>query len=167
MLLAIGLASAASAEGDLFAALKISRMEGSLTAPSFVLKTLDGQMLDSGRLSGKVVVLNFWATWCGPCKEEMPALERLHRSFDPTQVVVLAVTTDLDRAGIRAFMNQHHLTLPVLMDEERDVSLKFLVRWLPTTVLIGRNGALVGRAVGPRAWDSPQAMALVRELLTR
>jgi hypothetical protein len=64
-------------------------------------------------------------------------------------------------------MNQHHLTLPVLMDEERDVSLKFLVRGLPTTVLIGRNGALVGRAVGPRAWDSPQAMALVRELLTR
>jgi thiol-disulfide isomerase/thioredoxin len=160
-----GAAPVATADADAFATMKISRSKAVTEAPVFHLKTLDGQEIDSGSLRGKVVVLNFWATWCGPCKEEMPSLERLRRSFDPKQVVLLAVTTDLERTGIRAFMKQLDLTFPVLMDEDRDVSTMFMVRGLPTTVLIGRDGTLIGRAVGPRAWDSPQSAALVNELL--
>jgi thiol-disulfide isomerase/thioredoxin len=164
-LFSAGVAPDALADADAFTAMKISRSQAVTEAPVFHLKTLDGQEIDSGSLRGKVVVLNFWATWCGPCKEEMPSLERLRRSFDPKQVVLLAVTTDLERTGIRAFMKQLDLTFPVLMDEDRDVSTMFMVRGLPTTVLIGRDGALVGRAVGPRAWDSPQSVALVKDLL--
>jgi thiol-disulfide isomerase/thioredoxin len=165
MLLSAGVAPVATADADMFAAMKINRAKTVTEAPVFRLKTLDGHEVDSGSLRGKVVVLNFWATWCGPCKEEMPALERLRRSFDPKQVVLLAVTTDLERAGIRAFVKQLDLTFPVLLDEERDASTMFMVRGLPTTVLIGRDGTLVGRAVGPRDWDSPQSVALVKELL--
>ena len=160
-----GVVPVATADADSFAAMKISRSPAVMEAPVFRLKTLDGQEIDSSSLRGKVVLLNFWATWCGPCKEEMPALERLRRSFDPNQVALLAVTIDLQRAGIRAFMKQLDLTFPVLLDEDRDVSAMFLVRGLPTTVLIGRDGTLIGRAVGPRAWDSPQSVALVKDLL--
>ncbi len=155
-------ASAVSA--DPLTVLKISRSLSSAEAPIFSLKQLDGQTVHSKDLRGKVVVLNFWATWCGPCKEEMPALDRLRRQFDPNDLAVYTVTTDLQRDGITAFMSHLELGLPVLLDEDKDVSSAFLVRGLPTTVLIGRDGTLAGRAVGPRAWDSPEAVALVRAL---
>lgn len=149
---------------DPIKALKISRTASGSETPAFSLIQLDGQEVHSKDLRGKVVVLNFWATWCGPCKEEMPALERLRRQFDQKDVAFYTVTTDLQREGIKAFLGHLGIGLPVLLDEDKDVSSAFLVRGLPTTVLIGRDGKLVGRAVGPRAWDSPEAVALVRAL---
>jgi peroxiredoxin len=79
-------------------------------------------------------------------------------------VVLLSVTTDHQREGIQAFMRHLGLALPVLLDEDREVSGSFMVRGLPTTFLIGKDGKVVGRAVGPRAWDSPEAVALVTRL---
>lgn len=165
-LLACAVVPSALAEAvlDPIKALKISRTASGSEAPVFSLTQLDGQEVQSKDLRGKVVVLNFWATWCGPCKEEMPALDRLRRQFDQKDVAVYTITTDLQRDGIKAFMDHLGLGLPVLLDEDKDVSSAFLVRGLPTTVLIGRDGKLVGRAVGPRAWDSPEAVALVRAL---
>lgn len=154
----------AEAVRDPIEVLKISRTASGSEAPDFSLTQLDGQEVQSKDLRGKVVVLNFWATWCGPCKEEMPALDRLRRQFDQKDVAFYTITTDLQRDGIKAFMDRLGLGLPVLLDEDKDVSSAFLVRGLPTTVLIGRDGNLVGRAVGPRAWDSPEAVALVRAL---
>lgn len=145
--------------------LKLSRSGSGTAMPVFSLTALDGQTVHSKDLRGKVVVLNFWATWCGPCKEEMPALERLRRQFDRKGVVFYTITTDLQRDGIKAFLGHLGLGLPVLLDEDKDVSSAFLVRGLPTTVLIGRDGKLVGRAVGPRAWDGPEAVALIQTLL--
>lgn len=150
---------------DPFSVLKLSRLAAGTKAPSFKLPSLEGQEISSHMLAGKVVLLNFWATWCGPCKDEMPSLQRLQQQFDPRQFVVVAVTTDLQLAGIKHFMRQAGLTFPTLLDEEKEVSGAFLVRGLPTTVLIGKDGTLVGRAVGPRAWDSPEAVALIKGLV--
>jgi len=150
---------------DPFAALKVSRAGLGTAAPAFTLKTVEGREVSSKDLAGKTVLLNFWATWCGPCKDEMPALERLRRQFDPDAFVILAVTTDIQRGGIRTFVNQLGLGFPVLLDEDRDVSVAFTVRGLPTTILIGKDGKLVGRAAGPREWDSPQAVALIRSMV--
>jgi thiol-disulfide isomerase/thioredoxin len=133
--------------------------------PPFSLTTLDGRSVHSKDLKGKVVLLNFWATWCGPCKEEMPSLERLRRQFTPQEFALLTVTTDLQREGIKLFLSHLGLGLPVLLDEDKETSAAFMVRGLPTTVLIGQDGTVIGRAVGPRDWDSPDAIALVASLL--
>ena len=151
--------------GDPFVSLKMSRMPtGSVAAP-FELTTLDGTVVKFGELAGKVVLVNFWATWCGPCKEEMPSLARLQKQLDPAQFVLLTVTTDLQRQGIAHFISQFGVGLPVLFDEDQEVSRSFMVRGLPTTIVIARDGTLVGRAVGPRAWDSPEAVAVMRQAM--
>ncbi len=151
--------------GDLFTSLKMSRLPaGSMAAP-FELATLDGKVVKSSELAGKVVLVNFWATWCGPCKEEMPSLARLQQQLDPSRFTMLTVTTDLQRQGIAHFLSQLGVSLPFLFDEDQEVSRSFMVRGLPTTIVIARDGALVGRAVGPRAWDSADALAMMRQVL--
>ena len=150
---------------DPFTSLKMSWLPaGSMTAP-FELTTLDGKVVKSSELAGKVVLVNFWATWCGPCKEEMPSLARLQKRLDPAEFTLLTVTTDLQRQGITHFLSQLGVSLPVLFDEDQEVSRSFMVRGLPTTVVIARDGTLVGRAVGPRAWDSPEAVAVMRQIM--
>jgi len=151
--------------GDPFVALKMNRLPaGSIAAP-FELTTLDGKVVKSDDLTGKVVLVNFWATWCGPCKEEMPSLARLQKQLDSTHFVLLTVTTDLQRQGIAHFLSQLGVSLPVLFDEDQEVSRSFMVRGLPTTIMIARDGTLAGRAVGPRAWDSPEAVAVMRQVM--
>jgi thiol-disulfide isomerase/thioredoxin len=150
---------------DPFVSLKMSRLPtGSMAAP-FELSTLDGKVVKLSELTGKVVLVNFWATWCGPCKEEMPSLARLQKQLDPAQFILFTVTTDMQRQGIAHFLSQLGVSLPVLFDEDQEVSRSFMVRGLPTTIVIARDGTLVGRAVGPRAWDSPEALALMRQVM--
>lgn len=163
MMAALSLLGALSAASpDPFSALKISRVAAGIEAPRFALSGLDGTSVHSASWRGKVVVVNFWATWCGPCKDEMPALARLRQAVDPRTVEVVTITTDMQRDGIQAFLGHLGLTLSVLLDEQQDVSRSFMVRGLPTTVIIGKDGKEVGRAVGPRAWDSPEAVAMIR-----
>ena len=157
--------SAASPAGDPFGALGVMRMPAEIPVVPFDLKSLDGATLGSEHLAGKVVLLNFWATWCGPCKEEMPSLARLQSHFDPRQVLVVTVTTDLYPQGIRQFLDHLGVKLPVLFDEDQELSRLFMVRGLPTTVLIDQGGHPIGRAVGPRAWDSQESIAVVRQVL--
>jgi len=95
----------------------------------------------------------------------MPSLARLQSQFDPEQVRIVTVTTDLYPQGIKQFLDHLGLDLPVLFDEDQEVSRLFTVRGLPTTVVIGRDGHAIGRAVGPRSWDSRESIALVREVL--
>ncbi|HEU4684818.1 MAG TPA: TlpA disulfide reductase family protein [Nitrospira sp.] len=156
--------AAAPAASDPYATLHITRFAVGTPAVSFDLKGLDGS-LASRDLAGKMVLLNFWATWCGPCKEEMPSLARLQNRFDPSLVRVVTVTADHHPSGIKQFLNHLGITLPVLFDDDQEVSRAFMVRGLPTTVLIGPDGHVVGRAVGPRAWDSEESVALVRQIL--
>jgi len=159
--------AASDRAADPAVALRISRTGMGSDMPGFNLTALDGRPIRSSDLKGKVVVLNFWATWCGPCKEEMPALDRLRKRFDSQEVAVLTVTTDAQRDGIADFLKQLGLSLPVLLDESREVSDVFTVRGLPTTFVIGKDGKMVGRAVGPRVWDGQDAVALVQMLRDR
>lgn len=152
---------------DSFVPFKMSRLPaGSMVTP-FELMALDGKVVKSSELAGKVVLVNFWATWCGPCKEEMPSLARLQKQLDPAQFTLVTVTTDIQRQGIAHFLSQLGVSLPVLFDEDQEVSRSFMVRGLPTTIVIASDGRLVGRAVGPRAWDSPEAVAVMRQVMER
>lgn len=150
---------------DPFVSLKMTRLPAGTMAAPFELTTLDGKIVKSSELAGKVVLVNFWATWCGPCKEEMPSLARLQQQLDPAHFVMLTITTDLQRQGIAHFLSQLGVSLPVLFDEDQEVSRSFMVRGLPTTIVITRNGSLAGRAVGPRAWDSPEAVAVMQQMM--
>ena len=159
------LTHATAAVSDPFAALRVTRISTGSPIAEFDLRALDGRTVRSKELTGKVVLLNFWATWCGPCKEEMPSLARLQSQFDPAQFQVVTVTADMHPQGIKQFLDHRGIRLPVLFDEHEDVSRSFMVRGLPTTVLITQDGRAIGRAVGPRAWDSEESVALVRHVL--
>ena len=150
---------------DPFPSLKMSRLPAGSQAVPFELTTLDGKVVRLRDLAGKVVLVNFWATWCGPCKEEMPSLARLQQQLDPKKFVLLTVTTDLQRQGIAQFLSHVGVTVPVLFDEDQEVSRSFMVRGLPTTIVIAQDGMLAGRAVGPRAWDSPESVAFMRQIM--
>ncbi len=156
---------AATAASDPFAALRVTRITAGAPIVAFDLQGLDGGTVRSKELAGKVVLLNFWATWCGPCKEEMPSLAKLQSQFDPTQFQVVTITTDMHPLGIKQFLDHLGIRLPVLFDQHEDVSRSFMVRGLPTTILITQDGRAIGRAVGPRAWDSDESVALVRHVL--
>ena len=164
-LVASSLLHGASTGVDPFAAFGVTHVAPGAQETAFDLKALDGATLGSQELAGKVVVLNFWATWCGPCKEEMPSLARLQSQFDPAQVRVVTVTTDLYPQGIKQFLDHLGINLPVLFDEDQELTRRFMVRGLPTTVLIGRDGHAIGRAVGPRSWDSRDSVALLQQVL--
>ncbi len=157
-------ASPAVAAADLFAALKIAPIVGGDSVPAFELKGLDGTTLGSKDLAGQAVLLNFWATWCGPCKEEMPSLARLQQQLDPRRFRVVTITADRHPEGIRHFLGQLGIGLPVLFDEDQEVARQFMVRGLPTTILLGQDGRPVARAVGPRAWDSADAVAVMQRV---
>lgn len=158
-------ARAATLVSDPFAAMRVTRLPTAVPMATFDLKALDGGTIRSKELDGKVILLNFWATWCGPCKEEMPSLAKLQAQFDSTRFQVVTVTTDIHPRGIKQFLDHLGIHLPVLFDESEDVSRAFMVRGLPTTVLITQDGRTIGRAVGPRAWDSEESVALVRHVL--
>ncbi len=168
LLSVIGAAADGASPGaqDLFAQLRMTRMAPSPhSAAALSMPSLDGRAVRLEDYTGKVVVLNFWATWCGPCKEEMPSLARLQAQFDPEQVRVVTVTADVQPQGIKEFLRQLDIRLPVLFDEDQELSRMFMVRGLPTTVVLAQDGRQVGRAVGPRAWDSAAAVELVRHVL--
>ena len=164
LLLALWVAAGPAWADDPLAAMKMARIPPGTVAAPFDLKSLNGSSVQLADMKGKVVLVNFWATWCGPCKEEMPAFERLRQKLDPEHFVLLTITTDLQRDGIKHFLANLQVQLPVLFDDSQEVSQAYLVRALPTTVLIDGRGTLVGRAVGPREWDAPQSVQLLQSL---
>ncbi|PUE35624.1 TlpA disulfide reductase family protein [Limnohabitans sp. Jir72] len=131
-------------------------------SPVLNLQDLQGRMWTSAALKGRVVVLNFWATWCAPCKEEMPTLQDLHDSPQPP--VVIAVNVKEPKSRVQAFLNQRNLSLPVVLDERGDLARQWGVRVYPTTVLIAPDGQARWRVLGDLDWDGLQAEAWIKDL---
>ncbi len=136
-------------------------------APSGELVGPDRRRTTLDALRGKVVLVNFWATWCGPCIRELPSLKRLHARLGGGRFMVLALSQD--RGGwtrITPFLERHGLVgLPVYHDPKSRVARAAGVRGLPTTVLYDRSGRELGRLSGHAEWDSDEALALIRHYL--
>ncbi|HBH01350.1 MAG: hypothetical protein A2W08_12050 [Candidatus Rokubacteria bacterium RBG_16_73_20] len=136
-------------------------------AEDFGAPLLDGRRLELSAQRGKTVMINFWATWCPPCREEMPAMERLWRHHQDQGFVMLAVSVDSVTAKVKPFVAEHALTFPVLLDPAMDVANAYGVRALPSTFLVDRRGYLTALALGPRRWDNDAAHSLVEAMLRR
>jgi thiol-disulfide isomerase/thioredoxin len=115
---------------------------------------------------GRVVLLNIWATWCVPCRMEMPSMERLHRRFADTDLRVVAVSVDRgDLSQVRQFVHDMNLTFDVLHDRSGDIQRTYQTIGVPESFLIDRDGLVVKKVVGATEWDTPATVALVRRLL--
>ena len=136
-------------------------------ASDFTVPLLGGETLRLRAQRGKPVLVNFWATWCGPCREEMPAMERLYLKHRARGFVLLAVSVDSDATLVRPFLDKLKLTFPVTLDAKMDLANVYGVRALPASFLIDRNGYLTALALGPRPWDNRAAHALVEGMLAQ
>jgi peroxiredoxin len=135
-------------------------------APNFMLRDLTGNVISLSQLRGKVVLLNFWATWCGPCRVEMPAMEQLYRTFPRGQFEILAVSTDPQGAAVtRPFQKRMGFTFPILHDLEYRVGLAYGARTIPITFMVDRHGIVRQKIFGARDWDSPEARDLIHALM--
>jgi len=150
---------------DRFRKLSLEKPKKNSAAPDFTLVDLGGRRVSLKEFRGRVVFLNFWATWCGPCREEMPMMEALHRQFKDRGLAVVAVNFKEDEASVRHFFDELGITFQGLLDPHGDVSESYGAFSLPLTYLIDRNGRFVGKAIGIRPWDSADAKALIEDLL--
>ncbi len=139
-----------------------------LEAPDFELSGLDGKKLRLQDYRGQLVLLNFWATFCVPCREEMPQLEALWKSFKDKGFTVIAIATDRGNAKeVKRFVQETALTFPVVLDPDGKVRNNYEIIGLPTTYLIGRDGRFHGRIIGARDWNNEAAVNMIRELLAK
>jgi len=136
------------------------------TAPDFRLPDLDGATHQLADYRGKVVFLNVWATWCPPCRDEMPSMERLHQRYAREGLVLLAVSEDEGaREQVETFVRSLNLTFPILLDPEGVIPRAYGVTGYPETFLIDRSGRIVEHKIGPADWYSDGARAMIETLL--
>jgi peroxiredoxin len=137
-------------------------------APEFSLADLRGNAVRLANLKGKVVFINVWATWCEPCRQEMPSMQALYEKLTGPDFEMLAVSADQSpRDVVERFVKTYQLTFPVLPDPDLQVADRYQVTGYPETFVIDRNGTIVAHEIGPRQWDAPENVAVFRRLLER
>ena len=137
-------------------------------APEFSLSDLSGNAVRLANFKGRVVFLNVWATWCEPCREEMPAMQSLYTHLHGPDFEMLAVNADQgDRAVVERFVREHALTFPVLPDPDLQIADRYRVTGYPETFIIDRNGRVVDHELGPRDWNSAASRDAFRRLIER
>ena len=141
----------------------MSTVAGSPAAPPLALLDLDDKRVDLAALRGRVVLVNFWATWCPPCRKEFPSLGRLQQLFKPGELTVLAVNVGEDADSVFSFAGVTNF--PVLLDKDSAAMKRWPVKGLPTTYVVDKAGRLALRAVGGRDFDDPALVAQLKELL--
>ena len=150
----------------LFSVSATAQVKEGENAPNFTLKNLDGKEISLNQFRGKHVLINFWATWCGPCKIEMPSLEALYERFKDRNFVLLAISNDMFGANIvKPFVKAHNINFPVLLDQRLKVSNTFGVVSLPTTFMIDPQGKIIGALFGAEDWATPSNILYFENLL--
>jgi peroxiredoxin len=158
------LAPSTAAADALLRELDLVKPSRGKAAEDFTLPALNGGTFRLADQRGKVVLVNFWATWCPPCLEEMPAMERLWRKHKDAGFVLVAVSVDTDPKKVVPFVTEHGLTFPVALDTTMSVAEKYGVRALPSSFILDKDGGLAALALGPRHWDSAASHRLVEAM---
>lgn len=143
----------AAVNEDYFKKLGIEKPEKAIRAPDFALEDLSGKRVSLKDLRGKVVFLNFWATWCVPCRQEMPTMEKLHRELKDQGLEVVAVNIKEGKKEVRKFFDELGLTFTALLDRDGKVSEEYGAWSIPLSYFISRKGEFIGKVIGYRKWD--------------
>jgi cytochrome c biogenesis protein CcmG/thiol:disulfide interchange protein DsbE len=133
-------------------------------APDFPL-TLDGNSTHLSALRGKVVVLNFWASWCQPCVEEAPSLNRLQQHIAPLGGTILGISIDEDPAGYERFLQTQGVNYPTYRDPSKSIATQYGTNMWPETYILTRDGHIGKKVVGPQEWDSAEFTSYIQRLL--
>lgn len=133
--------------------------------PRFRLADTNGVFIDSSDLSGKLVLLNFWTTWCTTCVAEMPALEKLHQELKDKDVAIVAVNIKEPLSRVKHFVSTHKLTFMALLDGDGNIAKRFNVFAIPTTFIYGKSGRLLDTVIGLHPWDGKSSVARLNRLI--
>jgi DsbE subfamily thiol:disulfide oxidoreductase len=143
----------------------LQEMKDHAPAPDFTLPNLEGKKVALRDFRGKLLLVNFWASWCVPCREEMPAMERLYQRYKDRGFVILGVNIQDDKKSALSFVKELKITFPIAFDPNGEVGLLYGAWGLPATYLIDAKGIALARAWGPADWYSPGARELIEKLL--
>ena len=160
---ATGLALAALAPSAWALAKGLTPLETPAPAPALRLQNLEAKTIDLAQYRGRVVLVNFWATWCPPCRKEFPSLGRVRKLFKPEEFEVLAVNVDEDRATALAFAGSPGF--PILLDTNSKATMTWPIKGLPTSFLIDPQGRLAYSLAGEQEFDDPEVVDAIRDLL--
>ena len=142
------------------------RFKKGAPAPNFTLPDIYGKMVSLNDYRGQVVLLNIWATWCAPCVEEMPSMEKLHQELKDEKFVILAGSIDESGAAVvRSFMMKHKLNFPALIDSAGILKDLYRISGVPESFVIDKQGRILEEVIGPRDWASPGALKYFRSLI--
>jgi peroxiredoxin len=134
-------------------------------APDFTLKSLEGSNLRLEEYRGQVVLINFWASWCGPCRQEMPLLDRLHNRYEDTGFAVLGVNVEGEAKPAQEIVDKTNVTFPVLIDKDQKVSEMYNLEAMPSTVVVDRDGVIRYIHHGYKPGDEAKYVEIVKALI--
>jgi peroxiredoxin len=152
------------AGGSIQAGQSLTPLPGAGPAPDFELQDTEGKQHRLSEYRGKTVIINFWATWCPPCREEIPSMNRAWQQLRQEDVIMLAVNMGEDEDTIFVFTADYQAEFPLLLDRDGAVTAQWPVKGLPTTYIIAPDGSIAYRAIGGRVWDDRTILDTVREL---
>ena len=158
-------ASATTVTAEEFRQMGLQPPNQRLESMDFELQDLSGSTRSLSDYRGKVVFLNFWATWCGPCRFEMPSMEKLYRCFKDQGLEIVAVNLQEDRSSVQGFVDEYDLSFPVLLDSTGRVGATYGARSIPTTYIMGRDGLVLAGTIGTREWDTEEYLSFFERLL--
>jgi len=136
-------------------------------APDFDTLDLDGKVWSLSKLKGKVVFVNFWATWCSPCREEMPSMQRLYTKLPKDKFEMIALFNNDKKPAVRNFVSQLGLTFPILSDEHNFAGTKYGLTGLPETFIVDKQGVIREKIIGPAKWDSPENVEMLMRYINQ
>jgi len=160
-------AASAMADAELARKAGMEAYPTALRAPHWRLPNSSGEQRGPDDYKGRVVLLNFWASWCPPCRDEFPSLERLQQKLGSKDFTVLAVSVSDSAEGVARFLQGRTPLFDILLDDDGKVSTAFRARGVPVTYLLDRQGRLLAGKTGPQHWDSPEMEALIRQAIIK
>lgn len=142
----------------------LTKLDKPIPAPDFSLVDMDGETHTLASYKGKPLIINFWATWCPPCRAELPSMNRGWAKIKDEGIAMVAVNVGEDEDTIFAFSGDYPIDFTVLLDKSGEIINKWPIKGLPTTFVLDKQGKLVYRAIGGREWDSDELLNIVRDL---
>ena len=136
-------------------------------APNFDTVDLNGEVWSLSKLKGKVVFVNFWATWCSPCREEMHSMQRLYTKLPKDKFEMIALFNNDKKPAVRKFVSQLGLTFPILSDEHNFAGTKYGLTGLPETFIVDKQGVIREKIIGPAKWDSPENVEMLMRYINQ